>query len=386
MKMTGTCLSSPALDRMKIPVCEPLIAGRELEYVLDCMRSGWISSKGKYIGEFERRFSEYCRCSEGISTTNGTSALHLALASIGIKKGDEVIVPAFTMISTVLAIVYCGATPVLVDVEPDTGNMDPHLIEEMVGPKTRAIMPVHIYGHPCDMSPILSIARKYGLYVVEDAAEAHGAEYKGKRAGGIGDVGCFSFYGNKIITTGEGGMVVSNDEEVITNARLLKDLAFSSDNRYLHERQGFNYRMTNVQAAIGLGQLERIGQLVEIRRSNAIKYNGLLEGVEGITLPVEKPWAKNVYWMYSIRVEEDFGIDRDHLRIELDKKGIDTRSFFIPMHMQPAFLSTGLFKGEVYPISEGLSKRGLYLPSSPQLTDGQIRYICETIRHIKEGL
>jgi perosamine synthetase len=371
---------------MKIPVCEPLIAGRELEYVLDCMRSGWISSKGKYIGEFERRFSEYCRCSEGISTTNGTSALHLALASIGIKKGDEVIVPAFTMISTVLAIVYCGATPVLVDVEPDTGNMDPHLIEEMVGPKTRAIMPVHIYGHPCDMSPILSIARKYGLYVVEDAAEAHGAEYKGKRAGGIGDVGCFSFYGNKIITTGEGGMVVSNDEEVITNARLLKDLAFSSDNRYLHERQGFNYRMTNVQAAIGLGQLERIGQLVEIRRSNAIKYNGLLEGVEGITLPVEKPWAKNVYWMYSIRVEEDFGIDRDHLRIELDKKGIDTRSFFIPMHMQPAFLSTGLFKGEVYPISEGLSKRGLYLPSSPQLTDGQIRYICETIRHIKEGL
>jgi len=386
MKMTGTCLSSPALDRMKIPVCEPLIAGRELEYVLDCMRSGWISSKGKYIGEFERRFSEYCRCSEGISTTNGTSALHLALASIGIKKGDEVIVPAFTMISTVLAIVYCGATPVLVDVEPDTGNMDPHLIEEMVGPKTRAIMPVHIYGHPCDMSPILSIARKYGLYVVEDAAEAHGAEYKGKRAGGIGDVGCFSFYGNKIITTGEGGMVVSNDEEVITNARLLKDLAFSSDNRYLHERQGFNYRMTNVQAAIGLGQLERIDQLVEIRRSNAIKYNGLLEGVEGITLPVEKPWAKNVYWMYSIRVEEDFGIDRDHLRIELDKKGIDTRSFFIPMHMQPAFLSTGLFKGEVYPISEGLSKRGLYLPSSPQLTDGQIRYICETIRHIKEGL
>ncbi|RLI74479.1 aminotransferase DegT [Archaeoglobales archaeon] len=366
-----------------IPVCIPFIGEKELEYVFDCIKTNWISSKGKYVEEFERGFAEYCGCKYGVSTTSGTTALHLALASIGVGKGDEVIVPAFTMISTVFAVVYCGAKPVLVDAEPETWNIDVSKIEEKITDRTKVIIPVHIYGHPCDMDPIMKIAEEHDLYVVEDAAEAHGAEYKGRKVGGIGHIGCFSFYANKIITTGEGGMIVTNDEEIAEKAKSLKDLAFSKERRFLHTDLGFNYRMTNIQAAIGLAQLERIDELVERRRKNAHLYNELLKDIEGIRLPIEKEWAKNVYWMYSILVEDKFGMSRDELMSELEKKGIETRTFFIPMHVQPVFQNMGLFKGERYPVAEELARKGLYLPSSSGLSREEIEHICDEIRKIK---
>jgi len=365
-----------------IPVCIPFIGEKELEYVVDCIKTNWISSKGKYVEEFERKFAEYCGCKFGVSTTSGTTALHLALASLGIKKGDEVIVPAFTMISSVFAVVYCGAKPVLVDAEPETWNMDVNKIEEKITDRTKAIMPVHIYGHPCDMDPILEIAEEHDLYVVEDAAEVHGAEYKGKKTGGIGDVGCFSFYGNKIITTGEGGMVVTNDKGVAARAMSLKDLAFSKERRFLHTDLGFNYRMTNIQAAIGLAQLEKIDELVERRRRNAHLYNSLLRDTKGIKLPIEREWAKNVYWMYSILIEDEFGMSRDELMEGLAKRGIETRTFFIPMHQQPVFRKMGLFEGEKYPVAEELSRKGMYLPSGSGLKEEQIKLICEEIKEI----
>jgi len=363
-----------------IPVCIPFIGEKELEYVVDCIRTNWISSKGKYVEEFERKFAEYCGCKYGVSTTSGTSALHLALASLSIGKDDEVIVPAFTMISSVFAVVYCGAKPVLVDAEPETWNMDVNKIEEKITDKTKAIMPVHIYGHPCDMDPILKIAAEHDLYVVEDAAEVHGAEYKGKKTGGIGDVGCFSFYGNKIITTGEGGMIITNNEEIAEKANSLKDLAFSKERRFLHTDLGFNYRMTNIQAAIGLAQFERIDELAERRRKNAHWYNEYLDDVEGIRLPVEKKWAKNVYWMYSILIEDEFGMSRDNLMKKLEEKGIETRTFFIPMHQQLVFQKMGMFKGDSYPVAEELSRKGMYLPSGSGLKEEEIEYICNAIK------
>lgn len=367
-----------------IPVCEPTIGEKELQYVTDCLKSSWISSLGKYIEEFEHKFANYCECKYGVTTTNGTAALHLALAAIGISKGDEVIVPTFTMAASVFAIVYTGATPVLIDSESETWNMDVTQIEAKITKKTKAIMPVHIYGHPCDMDPIVDIASKHDLYIVEDAAEVHGAEYKGKKTGSIGDMGCFSFYANKIITTGEGGIIVTNSEDIAHRARSLKDLAHSPETRFVHTNVGFNYRMTNVQAAIGLAQLEKIDQLVEMRRQNAFFYNSRLSGLPGVTLPPEKDWAKNVYWMYSIVIRDEFGLTRDELMEELAKKEIGTRSFFVPMHLQPCFNNMRLFKGESYPVAEELGQRGLYLPSSSGLTLEQKEYVCNSIKEIQQ--
>jgi perosamine synthetase len=365
-----------------IPVCEPLLTGKELEYAGDCLKTNWISSAGKYIPEFEKRFAEYCGCKYGVTTTNGTTALHLALAALGIGAGDEVIMPAFTMAACAFSIVYTGAKPVLVDAEPDTWNMDVAQLERKITKKTKAIMPVHIYGHPCDMDPIMDVAKKHNLIVVEDAAEAHGAEYKGTRVGSIGQVSCFSFYANKIITTGEGGMVVTNDAQIAEKARRLKDQAFSPQRRFLHTDVGFNYRMTNVQAAIGLAQLESIDRFVEMRRKNAALYSAGLKSIPGITLPQQKQWAKNVYWMYGIVVGERAGTSRDLLMQKLKEKGVDTRTFFIPMHVQPAFLNRGLFKGESYPVATELSENGLYLPSGSGLKPEEIEAVCRAVREI----
>ena len=368
-----------------IPVCEPFIGDREMEYVTDCIRTNWISSQGKYVKEFEERFAEYCGCKYGVSTTSGTTALHLAVASLGIGRGDEVIIPTFTMIATAFAVAYTGATPVLVDAEPETWNIDTAKVEERITEKTKAILPVHIYGHPCDMDLIMEVAKRHNLFVIEDAAEAHGAEYEGKKAGGIGDIGCFSFFANKMITTGEGGMVVTDDEKLSEKARDLKNLAYSRDKRFLHTELGFNYRMTNIQAAIGLAQLEKINQLIEMRRRNAHLYNSILKDVDGIGLPVEKEWAKNVYWMYSIMIGDEFGMSRDDLMRKLGEKDIQTRTFFIPMHQQPVFRNMGLFEGESFPVAEELEKQGLYLPSSSGLAEEQIEHICQTIKEIKCG-
>jgi perosamine synthetase len=382
----GSPKGSAPHGREMIPVCVPLLGKKELEYVTDCVRTNWISSKGRYVDEFEKGFARYCGVAEGIATTNGTAALHLALAALGVGKGDEVILPAFTMMSTAFAVLYCGATPVLVDAEPDTWNMDATAVGEKVTDRTKVILPVHIYGHPCDMDPILEIAEDHDLRVVEDAAEAHGALYKGRRAGGIGDCGCFSFYANKIITTGEGGMVVTGDLEIAERARSLKDLAFQRDRRFLHTDLGFNYRMTNIQAAIGLAQLERIDEFVEMRRAHAALYNRLLQGIGGIRFPVERPWAGNVYWMYSIVLTDEFGTSREALMNELGKRGIETRTFFVPVHEQPVCAGMGLFAGESYPVAEDIGRRGLYLPSGSGLTNDEIAYVCTAIREIRKGL
>lgn len=370
-----------------IPVCEPLLAGKELEYVTDCIKTNWISSSGKYIPEFEKCFAEYCGCKHGISVCNGTAALHLALESLKIGKGDEVIVPAFTMMSSVFAIIYTGAKPVLVDSEPDTWNIDPGKIAEKVTKKTKAIMPVHIYGHPCDMDPIKEIAQDHDLYIIEDAAEAHGAEYKDKKTGGLSDIACFSFYANKIITTGEGGMVVTNDDVLAERAASLRNLAFSKERRFQHVDIGYNYRMTNIQAAIGLAQFERIEELIEKRRKNAKLYNSLLKDVAGLTLPVEKSYAKNVYWMYALTVDEmKYGMGRDELMKKLAEKGIETRAFFIPANKVNALGDKGLFRGESYPVAERLGEEGLYLPSGSGLKEEDIDYVCGMIDEIKKGV
>lgn len=360
-----------------IPVCEPKLGGNELKYISQCVKTNWISSAGDFIEKFEKKFSKCCGVKYGISCTNGTTALHLALATLGIGRGDEVIIPTFTMIATANAVSYLGAKPVLVDSEKRTWNIDPERIEEKITKKTRAIMPVHTYGHPADMDKILKIAKKHKLYVVEDAAEAHGAMYKGRKIGSLGDIACFSFYANKIITTGEGGIVVTNNKKIAQIVHTLKNHAFSHERHFWHKYQGFNYRMTNLQAAIGLAQVEKFDQLVQARIDNARYYNALLKDVKGITLPPQTEGIKNVYWMYSIVIEDDFGLSRDELRQFLAEKGIDTRTFFIPVHLQPIYFKK---RQQRFPVSEELCRKGMYLPSAATLTKKDMKYVVECIK------
>lgn len=365
-----------------IPVCEPTLAGKEREYLLDCLESNWISSAGKYIPAFEEKFAAECHCKYGVACANGTVALHLGLAALGLEPGDEVILPTFTMIATINAVTYTGATPVLIDSEPCTWNMDVEQLASKITPKTKAIIPVHTYGHPVDMDPIMELAEQHGLFVLEDAAEAHGAEYKGRRAGGLGHAGGFSFYANKIITTGEGGMITTNNAKFAALAHNLRDHAFSSERHFWHKFVGFNYRMTNMQAAIGLAQTEQMAGFVENRRRNAALYTEYLQEIPGIVTPPEANWAKNVFWMYSILVEDEFGLTRDQLRAYLARYGIETRTFFIPMHLQPIYYRT--FKGQRFPVAEMLCQRGFYLPSASSLTAQQIKYITGIVRQAYE--
>ncbi|MFC2019187.1 DegT/DnrJ/EryC1/StrS family aminotransferase [Chloroflexota bacterium] len=369
-----------------IPVCEPEIGAEELENVVACIKEKAISgASGHFIEQFEQGFSQYCGKKYGVACANGTVALHLAVASLDIGEGDEVIVSTFTNAASAFCIVYNRAIPVVVDSEPETWNINPDKIEEKITENTKAILPVHIYGHPCEMDTIMQIARKHDLYIIEDAAEAHGAEYKGVRVGGIGDIGCFSFYANKIITTGEGGMIVTDSEDIAERARILRNLAFSKERRFLHHHIGFNYRMTNIQAAIGVAQVAKIDEFVQRKRQMAALYSSLLKDVPGVALPVEKSWAKNVYWMYCILIGDEFSMDRDEVMAKLDERGIQTRTMFIPMNLQPAFHNMGLFEGESCPVAEELSRRGLYLPSGVGLTDDQIRYMCETLKELGSG-
>lgn len=366
-----------------IYVCEPDITKRELKYATDCIKEGFLSGTGgRFVKEFEEKFSHWCGCSYGSATTSGSTALELLLQAMNIGRGDEVIVQSFTNIATCYAIVYNGATPIAADSEPDTWNIDPTKIEKLITKKTKAIMVVHIYGHPVDMNPILKIAKKHGLYVIEDAAEAHGATYYGKKIGSLGDAACFSFYANKIITAGEGGMITTNNKKIYEKAQLLKNLAFSKKKRFFHYHMGHNFRLSNLLAAIGLAQMERADEFVKKKRTLARKYNAILKDVPGITLPVEKPWAKNVYWMYGILIGPKYGMTRDKLIKELKKKGIETRQFFIPMHQQPVFKKMGFFKKVRLPVSENLGKRGLYLPSGVNLTDKQIEFVGKTIKEL----
>ena len=372
----------PGADGKVIPVCEPTLSGKETPYILSCLKSNWISSAGQFIPAFEKAFSARCGAKYGISCTSGTTALHLSLATLGLGRGDEVIVPTFTMIATANAVAYTGAKPVLVDAEPKTWNIDIQQIEMKITSRTKAIVPVHTYGHPADMDPLLSLAKRRNLIIIEDAAHAHGAEYKGRKAGSLGHAACFSFYANKIITTGEGGMITTNDETFAEKARTLRDHAFSKERHFWHKYRGFNYRMTNLQAAIGLAQTENFDVLVQARIRNAERYDRLLRDIPGLTLPPRTPGIKNVFWMYTILVEDGFGISRDTLREKLAQRGIETRSFFIPIHLQPIYRRK--FRRE-YPISEELCRKGLYLPSSSALTPSQIASIASEIRAARKG-
>ena len=360
-----------------IPVCEPDLLGNEKTYVVDAIQSGWISGLGSYVDKFEKSFAEFCNVDHAISCTSGTSALHLALAALSIGSGDEVILPAHTMIATCNSVLYCNAKPVLIDSELETWNMDVTKIEEKITSDTKAIIVVHTYGHPIDMDPVLDIAKDYDLYVIEDAAEAHGAHYKGKKVGSIGDVGCFSFYANKIVTTGEGGMVTTFDSRLAEKIRTLRDHAFSKEKHFWHRYIGFNYRMANLQAAVGCAQMERIEAFIEKKRTNARLYNKLLEG-SYLILPPEQDWAYNVFWMYGLIVPPT--VSRDLTMDGLKKKGIETRTFFIPMHQQPVYKRMGLFKGEKYQTADYLSEYGMYLPSSVKLTEEEIKYVAESVR------
>jgi perosamine synthetase len=369
-----------------IPVCEPTLKGNELKYISETVKTGWISSAGGFIKRFEEQFAKFCEVKHGISCSNGTTALHLAIESMEIGHGDEIITPTFSMAASSNSILYAGAKPVFIDSELDTWNMDVNRIEEKITSKTKAIMVVHTYGHPVDMDKVNEIAKKHNLLVIEDAAEAHGALYKGKKIGSLSDIACFSFYANKIITTGEGGMVVTNNEKFADRARKLRN-HFFGEPRFLHQEVGYNYRLTNMQAAIGLAQIEKIEELVNARRSNAHYYNYLLKNVKGVTLPPEKYWAKNVYWMYGILIEENFGISMSKLRKKLAEKGIGTRAFFIGMHKQPAYeknVGKDYFPDKTEcPVAEELEKKGLYLPSSSHLTKEQIEFIVDTIKDIQ---
>lgn len=365
-----------------IPVCEPLISKREEELALDCLRSGWISSAGKYIDLFENSWAAYCGMKHGIAVSSGTSALQIALKSLELNPGDEVIMPTFTIISCAMAVLDSGAVPVLVDSDPVTWQMDVSQIQRKITPRTRAIMVVHIYGHPADMETISKLAEKFELKVVEDAAEAHGAEYKGKKCGGFGDVSVFSFYSNKIITTGEGGMVLAQNDTVDERIRSLRNLCFQKKRRFLHDELGYNFRMTNIQAALGVAQLERVDEIIKQKRLIARAYFERLEGIAGIRLPVEEPWAKSVYWVYGIVLEKETGLDGQKMAQHLFSHGVDTRPFFLGMHEQPVFRKMGLFINESYPVAEHLARQGLYLPTGLTITEKEIDQVCNAIRDI----
>ena len=360
-----------------IPVYEPILKGNEQKYVLDCLKNNWLSSYGPYNRKFENSFAKYCGVKHGISVTSGTAALHIAVAALKINKGDEVIVADFTMIAPALAVIYQNARPVFVDADEKTWTIDVSKIEEKITKKTKAIIPVHIYGYPCDMDPIMKLANKHNLYIIEDSAEGLGTLYKGRKAGSFGHINAFSLYSNKVITTGEGGIAVTNDDKLAKRLDSLRNFCFDKERRFIHKEIGFKYPMTNIQAAIGLGQLEYIEEIVKHKIRIAKTYNNLLENINGITLPPESPNVRNSYWMYGILIEDEFGMSRDNLKKELYKKGIDTRFFFTGMHKQPIFKSN-----ENFPVSEKLEKKGIYLPSSTDLSEEKIKYICDSISTI----
>jgi len=373
-----------------IPVSEPFLGQSEIDNVLECVRSGWVSSSGSFLQRFEQQWADYCGRQFGVAVCNGTAALQLAVLALNLHPGDEIILPTFTIISCANAIVYSGATPVLVDSDPITWCMDVDQVRARITPKTKAIMPVHIYGHPVNMDPVLDIAEKNGLAIIEDAAEAHGAEYASKRSGAthwircgsFGEMSCFSFYANKLITTGEGGMILTDDASLAEKLRSLSNLCFQPARRFYHEAFGFNYRLTNLQAALGLSQVQRMEEIIQKKRMIAASYSERLKEIEGLQLPYEKSWARSVYWMYGIVLQDSIAMNAAEFADELRNRGIETRPFFLGMHEQPVLQSHGLFLGEKYPVAERLGRRGLYLPSGLGLKEEQINFVCDSIRDV----
>jgi perosamine synthetase len=355
-------------DRERIPVAEPLLDGREREYVLDCLDSGWISSTGKYVGRFEAAVADMAGVSGAVACTNGTAGLHLALLASGVGPGDEVLVPALAYVAVANAVLYCGATPVFVDSEPETGNLDPDALQALVTERTRAIIAVHLYGHPCEMHAVRAVADLHGLVVIEDAAEAHGARYHGALVGSLGDLSVFSFYGNKLVTTGEGGAVASDDSELLERVRILHGQGQDPQRRYWFPIVGFNYRMTNIAAAIGVAQLERLESHVDRRLKIAAWYEQELRELAGVRVPAAPPGARSVYWMNSVVLQGVDEATRDAVIVWLDRAGIETRPFFPPLHTLPIHARPG----PSLPVAERLGATGISLPSGGSLSRSDV--------------
>jgi perosamine synthetase len=360
----------------RIPVAEPSLTGKEKQYVLDCLDTGWISGSGKYVDAFEERFAAFTGTRYAVGVFNGTVALHLALLVLGIGNGDEVIVPDLTYVASANAVRYVGATPVFAEADPLTWTLDAADVARRVTERTRAIMPVHLYGHPADMDAIGVVAARHHLAVVEDAAEAHGATCRGRVVGSIGDIATFSFFGNKIVTMGEGGIVTTNDPELARQARLLRGQGMDPERRYWFPVVGYNYRLTNIQAAIGLAQMEQIDWLIERRIEVAGWYQDLLSDVEGLVLPTEADWATCVYWLFSPLLPA--GIDRDRVMVLMAERGIETRPFFVPMHALPPYYQAD--GDREYPVTASLSARGLNLPSSATLTRADVERVARELK------
>lgn len=374
-----------------IPVNEPRLNGRELEYVSECVRTGWISSAGRFINEFEERWAAYCGRRHGVAVSSGTAALQLSVACIGLEPGDEVIIPSFTIISCALAVIYNQGVPVLVDADPSTWCMDVSRIEEKIGPRTRAIMPVHIYGHPVEMDALQELADRHGLVLIEDAAEAQGSEYLTARAtgeplwrrcGSFGELSTFSFYANKPLTTGEGGMILTDDAALAEKARSLRNLAFQTERRFYHEELGTNFRLTNMQAALGLAQVERIDKIIARKRQLGHEYTRRLKDIKHLSLQTAQSWARSTYWMYGLLLSDEIDMDGAQFAERLKALGVETRPFFLGMHEQPVFQRRGLFLKEHYPVAERLARRGLYLPSGLALTDDQLARVCDAVHRV----
>jgi perosamine synthetase len=370
-----------------IPVCEPYLDGNELKYVNDAVRTGWISSSGKYVKTFEEAFADYCGVKYAVGVCNGTVALHLALSCLGIGKGDEVIIPDFTMIASAFSVCYTGAMPVFVDADEKTWNIHAGKIEEKITPQTKAIMPVHIFGNPCHMEAIQEIATRHNLFIIEDAAQAHGAEYREQKTGSLSDMAAFSFFANKNLTTGEGGLVLTDNEGLYKKALYHKNLCFDLDapRNFIHHDIGFNYRMSNLHAAIGLAQTEKADEYKKMRIRNGQRYREYLNKINGIVLQEDQENAENVFWMNGILIDPaQYGRTRDQLAGHLKEKGVETRLFFVGMHRQPSLFKFGCDCSGYYPITDNLAENGLYLPSGSRLGEDKIRYICDVIKQFQK--
>jgi perosamine synthetase len=372
-----------------IPVNEPLLNGNELKYLAECIETGWISSEGPFVRKLEDGMAAVGGQRHGIAVTNGSAALDLAVAALGIGPGDEVILPTFTIISCAAAVTRAGATPVVVDCDPPTWNMDPTQIEDRITPRTRAIMVVHIYGLPVHMDPVMDIAQRHGLKIIEDGAEQIGQVYRSTKSraprliGSFGDIATFSFYPNKHVTTGEGGMVLTSDDALAERCRNLRNLCFGRRRRFVHEELGWNFRMSNLQAAVGVAQMERLPRTLEKKRQIGVWYNELLADVADLErLPARTDYAENIYWVYGVVLKNSVPLDAEEAMERMRTKGIGTRPFFWPMHEQPVFRKVGLFRGVSCPVAERIARRGFYVPSGIALTRDQAEKVAEALRQV----
>lgn len=366
-----------------IPVSEPLLDGNEEMYLRKCIQTGWISSEGPFVKQFEQQFSERTGRRHGIAVCNGTAALDVAIEALQIGKGDEVIMPAFTIISCIGQLVRTGAVPVLVDSDPVSWNMDVSQIAARITSRTRAIMVVHTYGLPVDMNPVLVLAEKHGLSIIEDAAQAHGQTYRGRPCGSFGKVSTFSFYSNKHVTTGEGGMIVTDSDQISEDCRSLRNLCFRPESRFVHDRLGWNYRMSNIQAALGVAQLERLDEFTDRKRRMGKRYRALLSGIEGVRQPLPATdYAENNFWVYGLVLDSSLEVKAADLINRLGDLGIGCRPFFCPMHQQPILQRLGYFAGQEYPVAESLYQYGFYIPSGIALSDEQMERVAEGLHEV----